>query len=127
MLADKGLGRCVTIVAEYLPGDTAPSYTSPWAGCNYSSVSGSDANALRWDRLGYAYLIGLATEVSDAAFVRRTPSVEVWDDVVPQYKIKVMSEYLEDVRFPSPHLRFFSSDVPLSRCLSLPLVPFSAD
>lgn len=30
VLAKRGLGRCITIVAEHLPGDTSPSYTSPW-------------------------------------------------------------------------------------------------
>lgn len=97
MLARKGLGHLVTIVAQHLPGDTAPDYTSPWAGCNYSSISGSDANALRWDRLGYRHLLQLATHNSAESFVARTPSTEIWDDVVPQDKIKIMSEYLENV------------------------------
>ncbi|KAG5914292.1 hypothetical protein E4U53_004665, partial [Claviceps sorghi] len=29
VLAKRGLGRHVTVVAEHLPGDTSPAYTSP--------------------------------------------------------------------------------------------------
>lgn len=67
------------------------------AGCNYSAISGNDENALRWDRLGYAHLAKLASEQSDEAFIKRTPSIEFWDENVPRDKIKTMSEYLEDV------------------------------
>lgn len=30
VLCKRGLGQYITIVAEHLPGDTSPSYTSPW-------------------------------------------------------------------------------------------------
>lgn len=30
VLAQRGFGNRVTVIAEYLPGDTAPTYTSPW-------------------------------------------------------------------------------------------------
>jgi hypothetical protein len=30
VLAEKGYGKWITVVAEYLPGDTSPNYTSPW-------------------------------------------------------------------------------------------------
>lgn len=29
-LAERGYGRLITVVAEYMPGDTAVEYTSPW-------------------------------------------------------------------------------------------------
>jgi hypothetical protein len=67
------------------------------AGCNFSAISGSDANALKWDRLGYSHLTKLASERPDETFVHRTPSTELWDENVPHDKIKAMSEYLEDV------------------------------
>lgn len=70
------------------------------AGCNFSALSGSDPNALKWDRLGYAHLARLADSVSKEAFVSRTESFEYWDENVPHDKIKNMSEYLQDVR---PH------------------------
>jgi hypothetical protein len=68
------------------------------AGCNFSAISGTDANALRWDRLGYAHLAKLASTSGGKAFVERTPSIEYWDEVVPHDKIEFMSGYLEDVR-----------------------------
>lgn len=36
------------------------------------------------------------------SFVKKTPSIELWDEEVPYDKIKAMSEYLEDARYPSP-------------------------
>lgn len=30
VLAEKGHGRSITVIAEYLPGDTSMTYTSPW-------------------------------------------------------------------------------------------------
>lgn len=116
-LAERGYGRLITVVAEYLPGDTATEYTSPWyvlitgttcslpnkshvnlgrAGCNFSAISGTDENALKWDKLGYAHLSKLASQQPDESFVQRTPSTELWDEKVPRDKIKHMSDYLED-------------------------------
>jgi len=73
------------------------SLSVPRAGCNFSAISGSDANALRWDKLGYSHLSKLASERPEETFVRRTESIELWDEDVPHHKIKEMSEYLEDV------------------------------
>ncbi|KAL2797944.1 hypothetical protein BJX66DRAFT_334617 [Aspergillus keveii] len=98
VLAERGFGKLITVVAEYLPGDTSATYTSPWAGCNFSAISGTDANALRWDRLGYAHLAKLASTSGGEAFVERTPSIEYWDEVVPHDKIEFMSGYLEDFK-----------------------------
>lgn len=69
----------------------------PRAGCNFSAISGTDANAIKWDRHGYAHLKKLAAEDSDKSFVKRTPSIEFWDDNVPHDKIKAMADYLDDV------------------------------
>ncbi|CAM1509510.1 Fc.00g032490.m01.CDS01 [Cosmosporella sp. VM-42] len=102
VLSERGYGKYITIIAEYLPGDTAVTYTSPWAGCNFSALSGSDSNALRWDRQGYSHLCKLATQSTSETFVQRTPSTELWDESVPHDKIKDMSEYLEDFRVLSP-------------------------
>ncbi|KAH6892606.1 hypothetical protein B0T10DRAFT_401942 [Thelonectria olida] len=96
VLAEKGYGQSITVIAEHLPGDTALNYTSPWAGCNFSAISGTDANALRWDKLGYAHLCKLESTNGRAAYVRRTQSIELWDCNVPHDKIKAMSDYLED-------------------------------
>ncbi|KAH8122622.1 FAD dependent oxidoreductase [Trichoderma asperelloides] len=98
VLAERGLGPYITVIAEHLPGDTAATYTSPWAGCNFSGISGSDKNALKWDRLGYTHLTKLASEQGDEAYIRRTHSIEYWDEHVPHDKIKAIAEYLEDFR-----------------------------
>ncbi|KAF9873366.1 d-amino acid oxidase [Colletotrichum karsti] len=98
VLARRGLGRQTTVIAEHFPGDTSVNYTSPWAGANFSAISGSDKNALRWDRLGYSHLTQLASSVGQESFVRRTPSIEYWDEAVSEDKIKSMSEYLEDFK-----------------------------
>lgn len=121
-LAERGYGKLITVVAEYLPGDTAAEYTSPWyahdspsplgssnrshpnlsrAGCNFSAISGTDENALKWDKLGYAHLTKLASQQPDESFVQRTPSTELWDEKVPKDKIKHMSDYLEDASHQS--------------------------
>ncbi|UKZ74927.1 hypothetical protein TrVFT333_002597 [Trichoderma virens FT-333] len=99
VLAERGLGPFITVIAEHLPGDTSANYTSPWAGCNFSGISGTDANAIKWDRLGYAHLTKLASEQGDEAYIRRTDSIEYWDEHVPHDKIKAISEYLEDLQF----------------------------
>ncbi|KAL6355633.1 hypothetical protein LRP88_11236 [Fusarium phalaenopsidis] len=97
VLSEQGYGRHITVVAEHLPGDTSVTYTSPWAGCNFSAISGADLNALKWDHAGYLYLSKLADNPTET-FVRRTPSTELWDEAVPHDKIKAMSEYLEDFK-----------------------------
>ncbi|EON97384.1 putative d-amino acid protein [Phaeoacremonium minimum UCRPA7] len=98
VLSERGYGRSITILAEHLPGDTSIAYTSPWAGCNFSAISGSSPNELKWDRLGYAHLTKLASEKPDESFVKRTPSTELWDEEIPYDKIEAMGEYLEDFR-----------------------------
>ena len=30
VLAERGYGQSITVIAEYLPGDTSVTYTSPW-------------------------------------------------------------------------------------------------
>ncbi|KXJ87926.1 FAD dependent oxidoreductase [Microdochium bolleyi] len=97
-LCEKGYGPYITIAAQYMPGDTSPSYCSPWAGCNFSAISGTDANALKWDREGYRHLRELCAKHGKEAFVQRTPSLEFWDEQIPSNKIKFMSEYLEDFK-----------------------------
>ncbi|KAI2606593.1 FAD dependent oxidoreductase [Hypoxylon sp. NC1633] len=98
VLAEKGYGQSITVVAEHFPGDTNTYYTSPWAGCNFSAISGTDVNALRWDRMGYAHLSKLATQHPEESYVQWTPSTELWDEDIPRDKIQHMSEYLKDFR-----------------------------
>ncbi|KAI8939856.1 hypothetical protein NX059_003591 [Plenodomus lindquistii] len=96
LLAERGYGSHITIVAEHLPGDTSINYTSPWAGANFSAISGGDANALRWDKLGYSHMMKLAETCGEEAYISKTPSFEYWDEMPPQNKIDSMSGYLKD-------------------------------
>ncbi|KAJ5624101.1 D-amino-acid oxidase [Penicillium lagena] len=96
VLAEKGLAKHITIVAEHLPGDTSINYTSPWAGANFSAISSSNENALRWDKIGYKYLLRLAAQDGSKAFVQETPSTEYWDEMPSQAKLKSMADYLKD-------------------------------
>lgn len=77
------------------------------AGCNYSGVSGSSEDQLRWDRLGYSHLAKLAAEKGDEAYVVRTPSIEFWDEGIPGNKLDEIRDYLEDV---SDHVNKFQEE-----------------
>lgn len=89
-----------------------PNFTR--AGCNFSAISGTDENALKWDKLGYAHLSRLASQQPDESFVQRTSSTELWDEKVPRDKIKHMSDYLEEAR----HRPFFYN-YPTFKCPDL--------
>lgn len=114
LLAERGYGSQITIVAQHLPGDTSINYTSPWcvrnaaarhrctantnrAGANFSAISGGDKNALRWDKLGYESMMKLAEERGVEACIAKTQSLEYWDKMPPRTKIESMSGYLRDV------------------------------
>ncbi|KAJ5506420.1 D-amino-acid oxidase [Penicillium expansum] len=96
VLAEQGYASQTTIIAEHLPGDTSINYTSPWAGANFSALSASDKNALRWDQLGYKHLLKLAAQDGMKAFVRETPSTEYWDEMPSRTKLNSMASYLKD-------------------------------
>ncbi|EAT83813.1 hypothetical protein HBI56_062570 [Parastagonospora nodorum] len=98
LLAERGYGSHITVVAEHLPGDTSINYTSPWAGANFSAISGGDANALRWDKLGYGHMMKLAEEHGVEACISKTPSFEYWDEMPARAKIESMAEYLKDFK-----------------------------
>ncbi|KAF1849644.1 FAD dependent oxidoreductase [Cucurbitaria berberidis CBS 394.84] len=98
LLAERGYGSHITVIAEHLPGDTSINYTSPWAGANFSAISGNDANALRWDKLGYGHMMKLAEEHGVEACISKTPSFEYWDEMPSRTKIDSMSEYLKDFK-----------------------------
>jgi hypothetical protein len=67
------------------------------AGANFSAISGGDANALRWDRLGYSHMMKLAKKHGKEACIAKTPSFEYWDEMPARGKIDSMAEYLQDV------------------------------
>ncbi|KAL5338360.1 FAD dependent oxidoreductase [Aspergillus crustosus] len=98
-LSQRGYGRHVTVIAKHLPEDSDVHYTSPWAGANFSGISGADANALRWDKAGYLALMGLIDQgAEEAKYLAKTQSVEYWDDEPSAAKIRSVAEYLRDVQ-----------------------------
>ncbi|KAK0120666.1 hypothetical protein ONS96_010868 [Cadophora gregata f. sp. sojae] len=97
-LSRRGYGSMVTIVAEHLPGDKSINYTSPWAGGNFSAISGNDVNALKWDKAGYLEMWKLVeNESPEARFLAKTKSTEYFDKSPDADKIKSMSTYLKDL------------------------------
>ncbi|EED16583.1 D-amino acid oxidase, putative [Talaromyces stipitatus ATCC 10500] len=97
-LSKRGYGKYVTVIAEHLPGDTSIDYTSPWAGANFSGISGGDANALRWDRAGYTLMMEMIDKkVTEARYLEKTESTEYWDEMPQPDKIQSMTEYLRDL------------------------------
>ncbi|EEA21782.1 D-aspartate oxidase [Talaromyces marneffei ATCC 18224] len=97
-LSKRGYGKYVTVIAEHLPGDSSIDYTSPWAGANFSGISGGDANALRWDRAGYTLMMEMIDKKStEAKFLEKTESTEYWDEMPQPDKIQSMTEYLRDL------------------------------
>lgn len=90
------------------------------AGANFSALSASDKNALRWDKLGYKYLLNLAAKDGKQAFVQETSSKEYWDEMPSRTKLDSMASYLKNVsrlptvgHLPSPlwvtHMEYYST------------------
>ncbi|KAL4894259.1 POT family-domain-containing protein [Aspergillus ambiguus] len=98
-LSKRGCGRHITVIAKHLPGDVHVDYTSPWAGANFSGISGNDPNALRWDKAGYLALMKLIDNgAEEAKYLSKTQSTEYWDEQPSSEKIKSVTEYLRDVQ-----------------------------
>ncbi|KAF2026866.1 D-amino-acid oxidase, partial [Setomelanomma holmii] len=81
VLAQKG-GFDITLIAQHLPGDTAPEYTSPWAGANFLPskrvrVSAQGSKESEYDMLTFPYLWELAQTAPEAG-VQVTP-VMLWN------------------------------------------------
>ncbi|GAB1211157.1 hypothetical protein ATERTT37_000269 [Aspergillus terreus] len=97
-LSKRGYGRHITVIAKHLPGDVHVDYTSPWAGANFSGISGNDPNALRWDKAGYLSLMQLIDSgAEEAKYLSKTQSIEYWDEQPSPEKIQSVTEYLRDV------------------------------
>ncbi|KAL2784683.1 hypothetical protein BJX66DRAFT_316381 [Aspergillus keveii] len=98
-LSRRGYGRHVTVIARHLPGDIHVDYTSPWAGANFSGISGNNPNALRWDKAGYLSLMELIDrDAEEAKYLAKTQSTEYWDEEPNPDKIRSVTEYLRDVQ-----------------------------
>ena len=68
------------------------------AGANFSAISGSNPNALRWDEAGYRAMWNLLEEgAAEAKYLERTKSTEYFDSFPEANKISSMKSYLKDV------------------------------
>ncbi len=99
-LLEKGVAANeITVIAEYLPGDESINYTSPYAGGNFSCITGDDPQTLQYDKYTYLNLpkiqkaIGGKTQGLD-----RYPSTEYWDEKPSQTKIESLESYLQDYK-----------------------------
>lgn len=68
------------------------------AGANFSAISGSDPNALRWDKHGYSTMMKLIeTNADEALYLSKSRSTEYFDDIPSMEKVDSMKEFLQDV------------------------------
>lgn len=89
----------ITILADYLPGDQSINYTSPWAGGNFSCISPSDAQTLKFDKYTYSNLHRVQKALGGPECgLDQLPSSEFWDTYPGDDKINSLSSYLTDFR-----------------------------
>lgn len=90
-------GSDVLVVAEYMPGDESINYTSPYAGGNFSCITGDDAETLVFDKHTYTNLAALQAKLGGPKCgLDVTPSTEYWSFVPAAAKITSLKSYLKD-------------------------------
>lgn len=89
-------GKDIKVVAEFLPGDESMKYTSPYAGGNFSCISGDDPQTLAFDKYTYQNLGRLAKVLGPKCGLDRCYSVEYWDAGPSKEKVDSLSSYLEE-------------------------------
>ncbi|ODQ64369.1 D-amino acid oxidase [Nadsonia fulvescens var. elongata DSM 6958] len=96
-LAGRGEAKNITIIGEYLPGDSSIKYTSPWAGGNFSAISGNDDDTLEFDKVSFFHLRGLFDRFGLEAGLKMLPSTEYWDFLPEKKKIDSLMSYIPDL------------------------------
>lgn len=93
-------------MAEFMPGDESINYTSPYAGGNFSCISGDDAPTLQYDKYTYQNLASLQKKLGGPACgLDRLPSSEFWEEAPSKTKIASLKQYLQDYEeIPSAEL-----------------------
>lgn len=87
----------ITVVAEHLPGDESPLYTSPWAGANYLPMATEGTRMQRWERDTGPRLWALADSVPAAGVhATREPSHPNWQ--IPVAETDIISRHLAQSR-----------------------------
>jgi len=89
-------GESITAVAEFLPGDESIKYTSPYAGGNFSGITGDDPDSLKFDKHTYENLPKLQKLLGGPLCgLDMLPATEIWDNVKSK-KIDSLKQYLKD-------------------------------
>lgn len=100
MLLNKGIEPSqIEYLAEFLPGDESIRYTSPYAGGNFSCITGNDPETLAFDKYTYTNLHSILKKIGGpAAGLQRTVSTEYWDQKPPKAKLSSLKSYLIDYK-----------------------------
>lgn len=87
----------ISVVAEYLPGDESIKYASPYAGGNFSCISGDDPKTIAFDKYTYTNLHKLQSVLGGSnCGLDRYMSTEYWDTPPSDVKINSLKEYLDE-------------------------------
>jgi D-amino-acid oxidase len=76
----------ITILARDLPGDTAPTYASAWAGANWISSALDNGPQEEWDRVTYLKFQELAKN-SPASGIESMELRSIYDDEIENVNI----------------------------------------
>ena len=97
-LLERGVdAKDITIIAEYLPGDESIKYTSPYAGGNFSCITGDDPDVLEYDRLTYINLAKVQKAIGGKTKgLDRYKSTEIWDYSLQKVKYDSLKSYLQE-------------------------------
>lgn len=88
-------GKDILVIAEFLPGDESINFTSPYAGGNFSCITGDDEDTMHYDKYTYENLarlmklIGGPEKGLDYCY-----STEYWDTKPSKAKLESLSSYL---------------------------------
>lgn len=91
----------ITIIAKHLPGDQSIEYTSPYAGGNFSQISGDDAAAIEYDRLSFIYLDQIFKDYGEKAGLKRLPTTELFDKPLAAAKLETLKKTVPDLEIIS--------------------------
>lgn len=90
----------ISIIAEFLPGDESIEYTSPYAGGNFSCISGDDKEILAYDKMTYQELGRLQHFLGGyKCGLDRMKSTEYWETRPSDEKLNSLESYLYDLSF----------------------------
>lgn len=89
----------IAVIAQHMPGDESINYTSPYAGGNFSCITGNDKATLAFDEHTYRNLQALQTKLGGPQCgLDRLPSKEYWASAPAAAKIASLRSYLADFK-----------------------------